>query len=166
VNVRSGHTKGHQSASGRVLAGGAYESSFTFDGFQKHFHNEVYLFLDQLLRDLPRNNSSDGKPEVKAATNQHKPKILRPFFSHVLEGNETYEFSSHTVCLCCLLDVPEHSLPCGHVLCTRCLRAYGTVTKEHNVEFLKCPIDGKVLDCALFRLKPDDCGVRILTLDG
>jgi hypothetical protein len=165
VNVRSGHTKGHQSASGKVLAGGAYESSFTFDGFQDHFRNEVYLFLDGLLRNLPHHRPGGGRPEVKAATDQHKTKILRPFFSHVLKGDETYEFSSHTVCLCCLFDIPEHALPCGHVLCTRCVRAYGEVTNENTVEFSECPIDGR-LACMLFHLKPEHCGIRILTLDG
>lgn len=166
VNVRSGHTKGHQSASGKVLAGGAYESSFTFDAFREQFRNEVYLFLDELLRYLPRNRPGDDDSEVKVATYQHKTKILEPFFAHVKKGNETYDLSSHTVCFCCLFDVPEHSLPCGHVLCTRCLKAYGIVTKEHTVEFWECPIDGRKLRYTPFYLKPTHCGVRILTLDG
>lgn len=166
VNVRNGHSKGHQSASGKVLAGGIYESRFTFETFQEQFRNEVYAFLDELLRRLPHNHSSDDRPEVKAATEQHKNEILKPFFSHMLKGDETYEFLSHTVCLCCLFDFPEHSLPCGHVLCTRCLRAYGIVTKEHTVEFWECPIDGKKLRYTPFYLKPTHCGVRILTLDG
>lgn len=162
VNVRSGHTKGHQSASGKVLAGGQYESQFTFDAFREHFRNEVYIWLDELLCNLPR----IGRSEDQAATEQHKTRILRPFFAHVLEGNKTYDFSSHTVCFCCLFDFPEHSLPCGHVICTRCLKAYGNVTKEHTVEFWECPIDGKKLGHTPFHLKPAHCGVRVLTLDG
>jgi hypothetical protein len=166
VNVRSGHTKGHQSASGKVLAGGAYESSFAFESFKEYFRNEVYVFLDELLHNLPRNHSGDGRLEVKAAIDQHKTMIMKPFFAHVLKGNEKYDLSSHTVCFCCLFDVPEHSLPCGHVLCTGCLQAYGKVTKEHTVEFWECPIDGKKLGYTPFYLKPTHCGVRILTLDG
>ncbi|CAD0083511.1 unnamed protein product, partial [Aureobasidium vineae] len=162
----SGHTKGHQSASGKVLAGGEYESHFTFDAFQEHFRNEVYVFLDDLLCSLPRSHPGDGRPEVKAATERHKTMILKPFFAHVSEGNRTYDFSSHTVCFCCLFDFPEHSLPCGHVICTRCLKAYGNPTKEHTVEFWECPIDGKKLGYTPFYLKSSHCGVRILTLDG
>ncbi|THW57327.1 hypothetical protein D6D20_08067 [Aureobasidium pullulans] len=166
VNVRSGHTKGHQSSSGKVLAGGDYESQFTFDAFREHFRNEVYVALHELLCNLPRNHLCADSPEVNAATDQHKNKVLKPFFAHALEGNDTYDFSSHTVCFCCLFDFPEHTLPCGHVICTGCLKAYGHVTKEHTVEFWECPMDGKILGYTPFYLKPPHCGVRILTLDG
>lgn len=166
VNVRSGHTKGHQSSSGKVLAGGDYESQFTFDAFREHFRNEVYVALHELLCNLPRNHLCADSPEVNAATDQHKNKVLKPFFAHALEGNDTYDFSSHTVCFCCLFDFPEYTLPCGHVICTGCLKAYGHVTKEHTVEFWECPMDGKILGYTPFYLKPPHCGVRILTLDG
>ncbi|KEQ81932.1 hypothetical protein M438DRAFT_357458 [Aureobasidium pullulans EXF-150] len=145
---------------------GDYESQFTFDAFREHFRNEVYVALHELLCNLPRNHLCADSPEINAATDQHKNKVLKPFFAHALEGNDTYDFSSHTVCFCCLFDFPEHTLPCGHVICTGCLKAYGHVTKEHTVEFWECPMDGKILGYTPFYLKPPHCGVRILTLDG
>ncbi|CAD0030529.1 unnamed protein product, partial [Aureobasidium pullulans] len=145
---------------------GDYESQFTFDAFREHFRNEVYVALHELLCNLPRNHLCADSPEVNAATDQHKNKVLKPFFAHALEGNDTYDFSSHTVCFCCLSDFPEHTLPCGHVICTGCLKAYGHVTKEHTVAFWECPMDGKILGYTPFYLKPPHCGVRILTLNG
>ncbi|THV63889.1 hypothetical protein D6D28_10317 [Aureobasidium pullulans] len=152
--------------SGKVLADGDYESQFTFDAFREHFRNEVYVALRESLENLPRNHSRTESPEVDAATDQHKNKVLKPFFAHALEGNNTYDFTSHTVCFCCLFDFPEHTLPCRHMICTGCLEAYGYVTKEHTVDLWECSIDGKILGCTSFYLKPPHCGVRILTLDG
>ncbi|TIA13191.1 hypothetical protein D6C80_06414 [Aureobasidium pullulans] len=106
--------------SGKVLAGGDYESQFTFDAFREHFRNEVYVALHELLCNLPRNHLCADSPELNAATDQHKNKP----------------------------------------------HAYGYVTKEHTVEFWECPMDGKILGCTPFYLKPPHCGVRILTLDG
>lgn len=168
VNVRSGHTKGHQSKSGRVLAHGDYLSTFSFESSREQFANDVYTYLDELLRNLPQIDIRHSNQEDKAATELHKTKVLRPFFTHSLNVNSG-SLLSHTVCFCCLFDIPEHALPCGHVLCTRCLKDYGNVVEEDLIRIWECPIDGHTrlsLGTISFRLKPADCGIRILTLDG
>ncbi|KAF1349168.1 hypothetical protein BDV97DRAFT_370365 [Delphinella strobiligena] len=142
VNVQSGHTKGHQSKSGRVLAHGDYLSTFSFESFREQFANDVYTYLDELLCNLPQIDDRHSNQEDKAATELHKTKVLRPFFTHSLTVHSESVLLSHTVCFCCLFDIPEHALPCGHVLCTRCLKDYGSVVEEDLIRIWGCPIDG------------------------
>lgn len=91
------------------------------------------------------------------------------FYCHSAQGRPE-AFISHTTCLSCLFEPPEHALLCGHVLCASCLRAYGRSRGRNLVEIEGCPMEllstwsrygsWKVL------LKPDAAGLRILSLDG
>lgn len=71
-------------------------------------------------------------------------------------------------CFCCLMDVPEHPLPCGHVLCTACIRAYGKQAKS-SIALVCCPLhreSTKWARPAIIKFKPVGAGVRVLSLDG
>jgi len=66
------------------------------------------------------------------------------------------------------MDVPEHPLPCGHVLCTACVKAYGTQAKS-TVSLPYCPLHREATRWAkpaLIKFKPAGAGVRVLALDG
>jgi hypothetical protein len=77
-----------------------------------------------------------------------------------------------------LREMPEHPLPCGHVLCTPCVRTYseldmkreGMQQKDKNfIRLDRCPLHLRYLrftDPWFLKFKPDLAGVRILSLDG
>ncbi|KAH0559390.1 hypothetical protein GP486_004094 [Trichoglossum hirsutum] len=166
VNVRTGHVKGHQRKSGTILAG-EYQSSFSANSFRRTFREMIYNNLTQLLGALSYRLTVDGSPSrEKVAADIHREKILGPFYQHF---GGAHLFLSHSDCLSCLMALPEHPLPCGHVLCTACVRAYGTtITGKHMLEVKGCPleIDGKLDSPCKIVLKPACAGVRVLTLDG
>ena len=170
VNVRSGHgAKGHQLKSGTLLAAGDYEASFNFDSYRQHFREDTYHKLKALRQIVQSKIEDDGISEEQAAAEVHRESVLPAFFDHASDGQPQL-LISHTVCCCCLFEPPEHALPCAHIICTSCLKAYGKANfKGHVVEISECPMEKRERH---FRntwrvfLKPANCGVRILTLDG
>ncbi|EMC99209.1 hypothetical protein BAUCODRAFT_146182 [Baudoinia panamericana UAMH 10762] len=167
-NVRSGHdAKGHQLSSGKLLAAGAYQSKFFFEGYQHSFRDNTFHLLVALQRRV-RALEQDGMSEEMAAAEVHKNHVLPLFLEHASRA-EPREFVSHTVCFCCLFDPPEHALPCGHIICTRCLTLYGHVHSKRFVEIHECPMERRARrfrNVWQIELFPPSCGVRILTLDG
>lgn len=171
VNVRSGHgAKGHQLKSGKLLEAGPYESNFCFDDeHRQKFQADTYQKL-VALSERVRSRAKEGTAEDQAAAQLHKELVLPLFFEHASNG-DPQAFISHTVCFCCLFEPPEHALPCGHIICTPCLRTYGR--SEHHLnryfEIAECPMEKR--ECRFMNawkvyLKPSTCGVRILTMDG
>jgi len=78
-------------------------------------------------------------------------------------------FISHASCFGCLVNIPLHPLPCGHVLCEACIR--DCATSSHGRLKLKyCPLhvdmDNDFEPPWEVTHKPDHVGVRILSLDG
>lgn len=169
VNVRSGHgAKGHQLKSGKLLAAGDYVSTFTYSGYKQGFEWQVYHKLLALNKRV-RTRARDGVPEDKAAAEIHRDFVLPLFFDHASRGSPR-AFISHTVCFACLFEPPEHALPCGHVLCTRCLKTFSSkVSLRRHVEITRCPLEKqerRFRTAWKISLKPANCGVRVLTLDG
>lgn len=166
VNVRSGHgSKGHQLKSGKVFAVGSYQSKLSVETFQEEFRYLVYYYLKQLLEEL-RNPASASQPEDSVAAQIHKNKVLMHFYKHVTNGKRE-SLISHSTCFSCLMGSPEHALPCGHILCTPCLHAYGSIQERDVVEINSCPLhsDTEFRSWKIFH-KPEAAGVRVLTLDG
>ena len=177
VNVRSGHgTKGHQLRNGKVLAIGEYYSRFSFENYQEIFEFDVYSRLDESLKLLHERVQGGGEIEAEAAAEIHKDTVMTHFYKHAQQakaGSEagTVPFTSQSTCFSCLVEPPEHALPCGHILCSSCIRAYGRPcpTAKNVVEIHDCPIETltrpRYHTWKVF-LKPADAGIRILTLDG
>lgn len=168
VNVRSGHgAKGHQSKSGKLLSTGDYVSSFTFQGSKEKFQNDTYHKLVMLTSRVSAKEAL-GMGKEQAAAEVHRELVLPLFFEHASRG-DVRTFVSHTVCFGCLIQPPEHALPCGHIICTSCLKTHGRMHLDHYVEISACPMERSE---KRFRsswkvfLKPASCGVRILALDG
>ena len=146
---------------------GEYFSEFSFAEHQKQFQYDVFFRLDQLLSRIRERQEETRMPEDQAAAEIHCHTVMKNFYAHTMRGRpDTY--ISHTACFCCLFESPEHGLPCGHVLCTRCLKAFGSSRKKNVIEIGRCPIDGEGFSHGIWTvvLKPETAGVRILTLDG
>ncbi|KAL8689851.1 MAG: hypothetical protein Q9218_004571 [Villophora microphyllina] len=169
VNVRSGHgSKGHQLKNGKVLAVGNYMSHFSFENYRETFAFDVYSQLRESLSLLHEKMHDSREMEANVAAEIHASTVMKHFHLHTVRAGAD-SFVSHSTCFSCLFEPPEHPLPCGHVLCTSCLRAYGRTTEEYVVELDDCPIESiskprhqtwKVV------MKPPDAGIRVLTLDG
>lgn len=147
---------------------GGYVSSFSFEGYCEVFQNAVYIRLKELLKILHSRVEEDDRSEAQAAAEIHKDKVMAHFFDHAARGR-TNSFISHSTCFSCLFEPPEHALPCGHVLCTLCLRAYGKSHEETMVDIVGCPMDKLITrrhQSWRVLLKPAAAGIRILTLDG
>jgi hypothetical protein len=169
VNVASGHGKGHQSKDGKIIAAGSYKSQFVYKDYYSEFRNNVFIHLWHLLNNL-QDKTAQGEEASQTAASIHRDKVLSVFYQDVSNGTSILdEFDSHSVCLCCLFETPEHPLPCGHVLCTPCIRLYGHAHGPNEIEMYGCPLEPDIMrgfSSWTIRLKPKSAGVRILTLDG
>lgn len=150
-----------------MLAVGGYVSEFSFERHREEFQEGIYVRLTGLLAKLRSKMKDDDRPEAQAAAEIHKDSVMVHFFNHSARG-QANKFISHSACLSCLIEPPEHALPCGHVLCTLCLKAYGKLKGETRVEITGCPMDIITPRSQLWRilLKPAAAGIRVLTLDG
>jgi energy-coupling factor transporter ATP-binding protein EcfA2 len=169
VNVKAGHIKGHQLKSGQVLAVGNYCSSFSAESYRPTFRNNIYRMLAKLLEKLQNATQTTKYMETQEAANIHRDTVLRHFFHH-LDGPKN--FISHTACFSCLIAPPEHPLPCGHVLCTSCIRDFGSARGRTTIDMKYCPLHRKEDPDGQFDgrwpviVKPPGAGIRVLSLDG
>jgi hypothetical protein len=169
VNVRSSHSaKGHQLTNGKVLTSGGYMSRFSFASHCQQFRSDVFERLHLLLNILRVCMQADHESEEQAATKIHLDNVLLPFYKHC--SRDRWDgFISHSACFFCLFEAADYPLPCGHVVCISCLKAFGHRDAENVIEVYGCPMETpresrehrwKV------HLKPNAASIRILTLDG
>lgn len=166
--MKSGHTKGHQLKSGKVYSG-SYLSSFSPVSYREVFRaNVFYAFQEQLkvLQEDERRLRHDGPPEERVAALIHKQMIF--YIIKRLRGQNDCLFSN-TSCLVCLMNTPEYRLPCGHILCSPCLHAYGDSKSDILIEIESCPLPHSRVKWNKswpVSVKPAHAGVRVLCLDG
>ncbi|KAI0868821.1 hypothetical protein GGS24DRAFT_494248 [Hypoxylon argillaceum] len=174
VNTLERHQKGHQ-LKGRQYPGD-YIASFNFADMLPVWLDWVRFWLERcqsyLLR-RPRAREEDLVPQI------HRHNIHR-FFEQI--GGSLLYFS-HSICLCCLRELPEHPLQCGHVLCTPCMKTYGelerrlagypdSVFPRGQISLSRCPLhvprkaEFELVEPRTIEWKPDLAGVRLLCLDG
>lgn len=159
TNVRAGHTKGHQLQQGHVVAGD-YQSQFSPETHRHWYRNNIYEILGELLFQL-RNFDK----EEEAAARIHQEMILDPFYKHF---GGAHQYLSHSACFSCLVNPAEHCLPCGHVICTQCVKDFGMPRSNNVYEVRFCPLHKVETSrwTQTVALKPDTAGPRVLTLDG
>jgi hypothetical protein len=105
--------------------------------------------------------------EVVVITKTHRANITT-FYFH--SGGAT-KFVSHTTCFCCLRELAEHPIPCGHVLCTACIKGYGKPHEQLSGSFTiaACPLhefEAVFPTPVEIYFKPPLAGLRILSPDG
>jgi len=64
--------------------------------------------------------------ELDLTTNLYHTNV-NVFYQH-LGGAK--KFISHSACFCCSRELADHPLPCGHVICTPCIKGYGKAFDE------------------------------------
>ncbi|KAL8937387.1 MAG: hypothetical protein Q9211_003716 [Gyalolechia sp. 1 TL-2023] len=152
VNTKEGHARGHQDEHGKPIGPGGYKSSFSADIYSLKWHSRLEEMLQEIHNSMVRRNltnvSRSQNSEAREAADLHLTR-MESFYSG-LGGAQ--RFFSNVACLSCLGDMPEHPLPCGHVICTKCVRTFSSERLERREVEIK--------------LKPDQAGVRILCLDG
>lgn len=169
VNVKSGHgSKGHQLKDGTVIAIGEYSTRWSFEDLLEGFRCNSYYRLQELLVRL-KEKTAPGDDETEVAAAIHKDDVMAWFYRHVSRDGRSERYNSHSVCFCCLTEPPQHPLPCGHVLCTSCIKTYGRQRSRTEIEMQGCPLDVQTTQAfQVWRvhIKPEAAGVRILALDG
>jgi len=161
--------KGHQDERG-IIAAGDYQAAFD-SKFVRQWKKQLRSAIEGIHRDFSyeleqfsQMKDTQTIPEERIALDLHI-EYLNNFFGAV--GPAT-SICSHATCFCCLMDVPEHPLPCGHVLCNACIKAYGKQARS-MVTLTYCPLHREATKWskpAVIRFKPASASVRVLCLDG
>lgn len=165
VNVKAGHSKGHQLYDGQIVDTGPYESSLSVASYRKEMLDSIFELLQELLHRLSIRKRELSLEEGEAASLIHRDLVMRYFYKQLGDASN---FISHSTCLSCLVFPPQHCLPCGHIICTPCVEDYGRRLGFTAYEMEECPLhDGPGFSPPWkIGLHPASAGVRILTLDG
>ncbi|EXF82920.1 hypothetical protein CFIO01_01290 [Colletotrichum fioriniae PJ7] len=165
-NVKSGHDpKGHQNKHGRIFAAGNYQSDVDIQDFAGQWIDQIRNHLRQLHAKFQEATSRvREQSEQKVAADLHRYQLNDFYYSLGSVG----DFISHSTCFSCLRELPEHPLPCGHVLCLPCVQAYG-IKAHTTVEMKRCPLHERETmwePAWTVVVKPQFAGARVLCLDG
>jgi hypothetical protein len=163
--IREGHVKGHQNDDGKIIGDGRYQSTFDAEKFGPEWSR---LLTREVLRIQKRLQErvlvTPQASDRYLICTMHRD-TLRRFYQ---SPKDARKFICHLACFCCLRGLPEHPLPCGHVLCSPCVKEYGM--EVDNVVFLSCcplhPHESFPGNPWPVHFKPALAGVRILSLDG
>ncbi|PQE03570.1 patatin-like serine protein [Rutstroemia sp. NJR-2017a BVV2] len=163
-NVKSGHNpKGHQNSAGKIIAAGQYQSDFPTD-YEDTWLDAIRANIAQIEQQVHANSFHQPITGQEPAWNAHEG-VMNSFYQNF---DSVSKVVSHTTCLSCLGILPEHSLPCGHVLCTPCVEAFGRPVHKTLIELSYCPMhkSDKWDEPWHIKMKPVHAGVRVLSLDG
>ncbi|KAK0724572.1 hypothetical protein B0H67DRAFT_657154, partial [Lasiosphaeris hirsuta] len=164
-NVKNSHKKGHQASSGKVFFKGAYVSQFaSSETFFTEWMNGIHDHLDSLVRRL-NEFGADGQ-ERDLVSRLHRREVEENY----PRLGTTFKLLGHATCFCCVRAIPEHILPCGHILCEPCIQSFGSYVGGGAHEMTYCPFhpNRESWESRPFKVafKPEDAGVRVLCLDG
>ena len=175
VNVKSSHmAKGHQCARGKIISSGPYLpgfSSFKFsEPWKGYIRSWLFTFEQEFVNKrndtLPKSHAPLTATDTSLAYSLHQRHMA--YFFRSFEGFRATHFTSLTTCYSCFMEVPEHPLQCGHVLCTPCVKAYGHPHDRNSVIMDWCPLHPDQIYAKpwILYFKPKYAGVRVLALDG
>ncbi|KAI0552170.1 hypothetical protein F4679DRAFT_571841 [Xylaria curta] len=167
-NVKLGHNpKGHQNKQGKIIGHGEYQSSFSATTFRSVWGHMIRTSLIQVQSvSLRLAQEFPDRSELEIAASLHQEHINELYSNNLSSPSNCISYSS---CLCCLRELPECALPCGHVLCLPCVETYGSRTSRTTIEINRCPIHVHDVIASppwVIVTKPRHTGVRTLCLDG
>ena len=172
VNVRSTHDpKGHQNEKGRIFASGQHISKLQV--------NHYYPIWSQSIKAAMTGMQEELQDQLRRSPETSEEKHLLRIHSDLMDKlyeriGSAGDFFSHSTCFCCLMQAPQHTLPCGHALCVPCIRSYarpnnGAMENKSVLRMDHCPLHPAATrwrSPCIIRFKPDHAGVRLLCLDG
>ena len=182
MNTYERHQKGHQLGTSKYRSRhepGGFQSSTRLSALRVKWIAGIRYWIDYNESGIKRGPVSTILED--AMVHERHGANIRSFYKEV---GGSLKYVSHSICLCCLRELPEHPLQCGHVLCTACFQAYAHLEAQKeedagasniikgDLKLSRCPLhpDHKIAfqfqDPRIVRLKPDGAGVRILCLDG
>lgn len=141
---------------------------FFVESYRPTWHSnlqEILLSIEKRMKQYhPVSFEHHHASEEKEAAKLHLIRMNE--FCHNLGG--AGGFHSNLSCFSCLRDMPEHPLPCGHVICSPCVRTFGDQTSKTTFSLAYCPLhlQGHWESIVQISLKPHLAGVRVLSLDG
>ncbi|KAF2128735.1 hypothetical protein P153DRAFT_340903 [Dothidotthia symphoricarpi CBS 119687] len=172
VNVASKHNpKGHQNARGKIIAVGQFQSNFHPDRYFPTWRELIKEAISWMHRDLQSEFRAKPDRSEEACLLGIHSKNMNLLYDTI---GSAEDFLSHTTCFCCLMQAPQHTLPCSHALCSQCVRSYGkrlrsAPSNKHVLSLECCPLHPASTQWptpCIIRFKPDHAGVRLLCLDG
>jgi hypothetical protein len=169
-SVKARHrAKGHQDERG-IIAAGDYVSAFDHT-FVPNWMGQLREAIDELHQTF--SSALDQAARVSGYVESSDERIA--FAIHVNRLDRLYRsigpatwVRSNSTCYCCLMDVPQHALPCGHALCDGCARACGDL-RQTTLLVSWCPLHPNATRWTqpkVIKYKPRGAGVRVLALDG
>ena len=162
VNAPSGHP--HHQAGHTIDRASHHIASHTDKELQAEFRSLVERALGELVPKLGKHDTDHERLEEASKIHLKQTKEFYMSMGNI-DG-----FVSHLTCLVCLDGVPEHSLPCGHVICRMCAKATGESTPGGFVTLQACPLQDHQKEFWSRQwagyIKPSQAGLRILSLDG
>ncbi|RPA84531.1 hypothetical protein BJ508DRAFT_323445 [Ascobolus immersus RN42] len=173
VNVRLRHSKGHQTARGKLFGpkNAEFLSNETvlqepqkrkilFDNQLTVFFLSYWVYTNSLSN---RNSDRNSTDEAPLAAKLHRELAIKPFFC-----SYTSLRSDH-MCLMCLAEVTKYSLRCAsaHAICEPCLKSFGTTKNMVYYDLLYCPLCGEKPNVPYsFTVTIPEVSPCILSLDG
>lgn len=156
----------HQNADGQVIGRGDYQTNFSYRDTLPRWLKLVETRAREDRNELGRR----GNTQKEISNARHALRIHRErmniFFTAV---GGAQQYVSHLTCFCCLKNVPEHPLQCGHTLCSECVRGYSRPGDGCFRTLKSCPLHHTTSQFAepwRIAVKPEFAGARILCLDG
>lgn len=151
---------------GKIMAPGPFMEPIGQSNFGPDWVASVRSALldnDAYVQNSQSEPTTLAKAREKAAYTLHQSHLMKYF------GERPKFEPGRNSCYGCLMEIPQHPLPCGHMLCTACVHMIGRTTDKNTVTVDYCPLETKanrqVISCHI-RFKPEFAGVRILSLDG
>ncbi|CZR37777.1 uncharacterized protein FPRO_07032 [Fusarium proliferatum ET1] len=202
VNTKSGHSLGHQSASGDLLRDGNFVvGDFNSAKFLLAVESALHVTMRAINSSGPSNHCDwrrlaavhhrrnidalrrqGGYPGFHVGdrrfpfgdNTRKEPLALAMSFLSVYTGTWLRGCEQNTTfCLGCLFGRPEYRLPCEHVICDTCVEDFDdtAVDKQYpgRVMHRRCIIcNSSSSDKWPFvtTVRPQLCGLRVLSLDG
>ncbi|KAL9624998.1 MAG: hypothetical protein Q9160_000727 [Pyrenula sp. 1 TL-2023] len=178
VNFKATHNaKGHQTSKGKIIQTGDYQSNFSPSAFKGAWEAYIKRHLQNIENEFQekKNATLNKAPERESlaasddffAYDLHQEHL--EIFYCQFDNYRAKDCLSLTTCLCCLMEIPQHSFQCGHTLCTTCVKAYGEPNDLNSVTMHYCPLHKHETlgrKPRMVHFKPDFAGVRVLSLDG
>jgi predicted acylesterase/phospholipase RssA len=164
TGTRLSHGMEHRTSDDKIIGSGQYTTTITANSYLPQWISFLKRRLDMYEKEYLE--AVDEEPETstkRLASDLHIEQMDYCF----MKLGTARPFVSHESCFGCLVNIPLHPLPCGHVLCDNCVRDCGR--RSHGkVKLEYCPLH------MYTRFEPpwevtqklDHVGIRILSLDG